>query len=222
MENGKKFKLTPEASRQLVREVYAIPSEPVGNHLREEDYVAYVLEDLEGEELQRVDAHIASCEECCSKMEETIHAFDAWVEHLKEQHEAKKRVAEVRPSVIDWLRRVLTQQFAVARTSTSSRTIEDFKTPDGLFHFRLDWWGDTITIGISTPFVYFEGWKVPFTIGNNHYEVDLRRSGEDQCFAELRIPVSTIRSEDLASIDFQISPNGVNSPNENAEPVDEH
>ena len=54
---------------QALERVRSIPSEPVGGHLSETEFIAYASDEACGDLFIRIDRHLASCPRCCSQME---------------------------------------------------------------------------------------------------------------------------------------------------------
>ncbi|MBI4033018.1 MAG: hypothetical protein HY377_00645 [Candidatus Blackburnbacteria bacterium] len=86
----RKIRITQEQLNRLIADLRAIPAEPVGNHLTTDEFVGYMLEELEDEEVKKLDVHLSSCETCCIEMERLLEGAEAW-----RGEEGEKRLANL-------------------------------------------------------------------------------------------------------------------------------
>lgn len=63
---------------RLIADIRALPSEPVGDHLTDDQLISYAMEALAPEEVEGLDAHLASCPDCTSEMERLLDTSEAW------------------------------------------------------------------------------------------------------------------------------------------------
>jgi len=61
--------ITPEFSEHILKILAALPDQPVGAHLTEDEAEAYVLETCPPERLTRIEHHLDSCEACAAWLE---------------------------------------------------------------------------------------------------------------------------------------------------------
>lgn len=69
--------MTTSKSEQLeicLAHLRRIPAKPQGPHLTDEEMAWYSMDAVSVEELQRLDAHLASCESCAGSLEEVLDA----------------------------------------------------------------------------------------------------------------------------------------------------
>ena len=92
--------VTTEQLGRLVADLRALPGEPVGEHLSDEEFVGYTMEALQPPAIGRLDTHLASCPECATEMERLVEAAQGWDEerlaHLREH--AHTTLRDVPPS----------------------------------------------------------------------------------------------------------------------------
>lgn len=63
---------------RLIADIRALPSEPVGEHLMDDEFIDYTMEALAPPEFARLDTHLASCPECAAEMERLMEASEVW------------------------------------------------------------------------------------------------------------------------------------------------
>lgn len=56
-------------SKEALDEILAIPTAPAGDHLTDEEFAAYVTNRTADIDVHKIDAHLASCVECCRELE---------------------------------------------------------------------------------------------------------------------------------------------------------
>jgi anti-sigma factor RsiW len=74
----RKIQLTAKKVDELMALFRAVPAEPVGDHLSDEEFIGYAMETLTTKEVQRVDEHLASCPDCAAEMEPLVAASEVW------------------------------------------------------------------------------------------------------------------------------------------------
>ncbi len=75
-----KVSATPHQAARLLADVSTVPSEVVGGHLTDDDFVCYSLDPprLSKEETERLDAHLKSCDSCADQMERLLDIAREW------------------------------------------------------------------------------------------------------------------------------------------------
>lgn len=74
-----KLQVTTNQLDKLIAEIRALPGKPVGDHLFSDDeFISYAMETLEPQQIERIDAHLASCPECATEMERLVEAAEVW------------------------------------------------------------------------------------------------------------------------------------------------
>jgi|GEM_PF-3293631 len=63
------IKITPAAARRFLDALAESPAQPAGPHPTEADAIAYVLDTCTSAEADRIDAHLAGCDECLAWLE---------------------------------------------------------------------------------------------------------------------------------------------------------
>ena len=65
---------------RLLGDVKAVPAGPIGEHLTDDQFVAYSMDppELSAEATAAIDAHLSSCEACAAQMEHLLTVSEAW------------------------------------------------------------------------------------------------------------------------------------------------
>jgi hypothetical protein len=85
----RKIQVTRDQLDKLIADIHALPDEPVGDHLPDDEFIGYTMEALVQEEVVRIDAHLASCPDCASEMERLMEASEIWRGEQGEQRLAE-------------------------------------------------------------------------------------------------------------------------------------
>lgn len=67
-------KATQAQLERLLADIRAIPDQPVGDHLTEEQFIGYAVDSLTAEEQSVVETHVISCDDCAEQMERLCEA----------------------------------------------------------------------------------------------------------------------------------------------------
>lgn len=70
--------MTAEQGTRLFEDLWALPVEPVGTHLSDEAFMNYALQRLNHDDVESLDAHLASCLDCTTTMCQLLDVADAW------------------------------------------------------------------------------------------------------------------------------------------------
>ena len=73
-----KIKLSLEQAATLLKGLQAQPGTIIGEHLSDEEFIAYEMETLTPDEQTRIDTHLDSCEECSERMDLLVTAAEEW------------------------------------------------------------------------------------------------------------------------------------------------
>jgi anti-sigma factor RsiW len=74
----RKIQVKANQLNSLIGDVRAVPAEPVGYHLSDDQFIDYAAETLTPEEVQQTDQHLASCPDCAEEMERFVAASEVW------------------------------------------------------------------------------------------------------------------------------------------------
>ncbi len=85
------IRVTTNQLDKLLADIRALPHEPLGNHLSDDEFINYSQGTSSTEEMNRIDTHIASCSPCASEMERLIEAFKVWRDDI-----GKRRLERLR------------------------------------------------------------------------------------------------------------------------------
>lgn len=126
---NRKIQVTVNQLKKFIGDVTAVPTEPVGEHLSDDEAIGYTMEMLTAEEAQRVDTHVASCPECAEVVETLCEAHERQkVKHL----EARRLILHQ----MDWLCVIANVAFRAYRLSRVRTRGTHFRAGERLFQ---DW-----------------------------------------------------------------------------------
>lgn len=74
----RKIKVEAKKVDELMALFRAMPDEPIGEHLSDDQLVSYTLEMLTAEQVESLDAHLATCSQCSTEMEQLLETSEAW------------------------------------------------------------------------------------------------------------------------------------------------
>jgi hypothetical protein len=74
----KKVEITKHQTDRLMGDLGAIPPQPIGNHLTDDEFVEYSMSALNEQDNARVEAHMSSCDECAAQMERLFEVAQKW------------------------------------------------------------------------------------------------------------------------------------------------
>ncbi|MFC1714819.1 hypothetical protein ACFL6S_14220 [Candidatus Poribacteria bacterium] len=74
----KKIQVIAEQIDTLVTLFHGLRSKPTDDHLSNDQFIRYTMEDLSEAELRKADEHLRSCLECTAKMEHLLEESTAW------------------------------------------------------------------------------------------------------------------------------------------------
>lgn len=90
----RKIRVTAKKIDELMTLFRAMPAEPVGAHLSDDEFIGYATEALSTEEMQRIDEHLASCLDCTVEIERLLETSKVW-----QGEQGKQRLAALRQRV---------------------------------------------------------------------------------------------------------------------------
>lgn len=131
---------------QLLAELQALPEEPAGHHLTDEECVAFVLEEMTPAQEARVDTHLATCPRCTQELEAFFAAAETFPQAAwAQQHPAFVQRLRAGVGAVwagghawRWLHVLTAVAFATAHLARTHRRAPRFET-EGLFQ---DWTTD--------------------------------------------------------------------------------
>lgn len=188
---------------RLIADIRALPSEPVGDHLTDDQLISYAMEALAPEEVEGLDAHLASCPDCTSEMERLLDTSEAWRGEQGEQRlvRLQERVlvaltgVQPEPSLLERLGAQLASvllpvvrlQPAGVHAATSIEPI-DGQTEANLFHwYTVADEAGNVTVRFSSYELALEGVKLRLIAENWQRDVVLVKK-PDYVGAEIVIP----------------------------------
>ena len=182
-----------------MEDIRTLPAEPVGEHLSDDEFISYSMEMLPEEEVERVDAHLASCPDCAEQMEQLLEASEAW-----SGEQGKQRFATLRQRVLespkielvgtpaDILHSIPISAFEklAAKTSktsymTTEEVLEERRTKGG--ERRVIRKEGYIIIRFASPDLKTEGQQIRVTVGDFQRESGLTKIAPDLVGAEIQI-----------------------------------
>jgi hypothetical protein len=102
-----KVKIDAKQADRLLGLIRALPQDVVGPHLTDEEFINRSMETASPQETERIDAHLATCDECCSEVERLIEAAQALTPERLDRLSKKILDARRRASLLDRFRRAL-------------------------------------------------------------------------------------------------------------------
>jgi invasion protein IalB len=63
---------------QILADLRHVPPAPAGDHLSEDELIRYSMDMVSGDELERLDRHLASCAKCCDEVIDLMEAAARW------------------------------------------------------------------------------------------------------------------------------------------------
>jgi hypothetical protein len=73
-----KIRITSKEFEELIAMLRNLPDEPVGEHLSDDEFISYVMQELPDPDLERIDEHLDSCPECTAEMERLLEIYELW------------------------------------------------------------------------------------------------------------------------------------------------
>jgi hypothetical protein len=198
----RKIKVTTKQLDRVIEDVRALPDEPIGDHLTDDDFIGYDMGTLTAEEVKQVDAHLASCSDCAMEMERLMEAWQVWRGEQGKQRLAalRKRLLastdEPAPSWWDRLMEFLREPFVYRRLAVEFATSSPilWEAPDGVFArvIKKDREGDRDVLRVSyySREMECEGAVIRMYAGEKHWDAPfaLRPLDDDCLYTEVVIP----------------------------------
>ncbi|MEW6213235.1 MAG: hypothetical protein AB1631_33370 [Acidobacteriota bacterium] len=94
-----KVKIDAKQADRLLGFVRSLPKDVVGEHLTDEEFINRSLETASPEEVERIDAHLSTCDECCAEVERLMEAAQALTEERLDRLSKKILAARGEPSL---------------------------------------------------------------------------------------------------------------------------
>jgi hypothetical protein len=180
-----------------MEDLTALPAEPVGEHLSDDEFISYSMETLTVEEVQRVDEHLASCPECAEQMEQLMEASEAW-----SGEQGKERLAALRQRVLGDTPTTLKEnlvehlaeyiftfselQVAYADTGEGVKELKSGETEDGRLRWKVLKKEGNVIVRFGSH-VMTAGTRLHLKAGDFQCEVVLKKVAPDQVGAEVVI-----------------------------------
>lgn len=200
---ARKIQVTPEKVDELIALFRGLPTRPVGDHLTDDEFIAYAMGTLPADEVARLDVHLDSCLECAAEVERLQEAVAFW-----DSPEGRQRLVSLRERVLKkltqpapslWERLAAALQNLVlfpnaglagapAWAATCIRP-QDGQTEDGALRWRIveDEEGNLV-VRFGSHHLELEGLRVLLRAGDWTAEAVLTRVAPDQVGAEVTIP----------------------------------
>lgn len=196
----RKIQVTPDKVDELMALFRGLPTQPVGDHLTDEEFIAYAMGTLPADEVARLDVHLDSCLECAAEVERLQEAAAFW-----DSPEGRQRLANLRERVLKKLIPPLWERLAAALrnlvllpnvgragapawAATYIRP-QDGQTEDGVLRWRIveDEEGNLV-VRFGSHHLELEGVRVSLQAGDWTAEAVLAPVAPDQVGAEITIP----------------------------------
>jgi anti-sigma factor RsiW len=166
-----------------------MPRNP-NQHLTEEEFVGFVLEDLPDELAASVEAHLERCEACARQLEEFYQAQ----EHFPEQEWAAQRdsyLAELDERILGSPVLVARWEHVGLAAAAASRSIQDgqIETTDGPLRWRrVEDAEGNLTARFGSHALALKGREIRVRVGEYEQRVKMVPKARDQVGAEILIP----------------------------------
>jgi hypothetical protein len=176
-------KLTREQIERCLADLAELRNKPEGVHLTEGEFTYYSLGTLSADDAQRIDEHLKSCMDCCTKLE--------WMLSMEEE--------ELRADLVSvWNR--LTAIFTLPKTFDFANTparMAAASIPRGGEYEGCTWLYSPhedgslgITVGISQSL--FRNALIRLRSGDSHYELKIVDIGSSEYAGTITIPASEL------------------------------
>ena len=206
--------MTQEKMNQLRAALQKLPQLPVGTHLTDDEFVAFVQEEMTSEQETRIDTHLETCPECTAQLDAFFTAAETFPEEVwarqRSTFEARLRarlevegILPRRRGVADALSAVMTGALERLRAFLASLSAQavwvafapafdagrapwDYASPDEQFGvFVVEKANKDLVVRFDTRETALDGITVRLTAGSWHREVRLRTVASDQLGAEV-------------------------------------
>ncbi len=184
----RKVKVTRKKIDELMALFRNLPTEPIGDHPTDDDFIGYTMETLTAEEAQLVDAHLASCSDCAIEMEQMLEGTEVWRGEqgkqrfaalrerlLKSLSESTQATAPPRPSLWERFHIALRQFFYRLNPAPQYGTPQepqDFEWEEGGIFVVNE--NGRVIVRVDSPEMELEGAEVCFYAGEWQRVVPLR------------------------------------------------
>lgn len=204
-----KVKVTAKKVDELMALFRAMPDEPIGEHLSDDQLVSYTSEMLTAEQVESLDAHLATCSQCSTEMEQLLETSEAWRGQKGEKRldalrlRIKEQLSDAtqtggslglpprKPSLIEQLGSVILwfNPLFRARSPAAAEAAtpwEDGQTEDGTLRWRIvnDEEGNRI-IRFGSNELTLDGVRWQLSAGDWQREFVWRQVAPDQVGAEI-------------------------------------
>lgn len=136
-----KVRITAQKVDELMALFRAMPTEPIGAHLSDEEFIGYAMQTLRQEDVSRIDEHLATCPDCTVEVERLLEGAEAWSGEQGEQRLARlrDRMYETLPEspTLLGLQVIAAIAFTAKRLAHTQRQGPRFKTTGKLFQYWL-------------------------------------------------------------------------------------
>lgn len=207
---SRKIRVRTNQVDRLLADVGDLPSQPVGDHLSDDEFIGLAMETLPAQQVERIDTHLAACPDCAMEMERLLEAAEAWRGEPGKQRLAALRerligplpppeprslrerlVQNLREATENWQELFSRRELAWAASTDEAdrRKIWNWQSDDGLLrgHAVLERNGK-LTFRFVSKALGLEGERFYLRLGSLRREVVLRRVSETEVGAKVVVP----------------------------------
>jgi len=191
--NTQKIQVTDEKVLRMINHILTVPTETVGGHLTDEQSIDYLLGELEEDEINLIDKHILTCEDCGLKLEQLSNKMETWGDPISDNRLVEMQFRIRSSYLINVLTVQLKALFGVSKLShyTLSAALNKVKSKEinGIWNLvlRRDRTGNYALI-ISCYELVLEGIKIRIDSKDWFEEVTLRKVSDNEVGAKLIVP----------------------------------
>jgi hypothetical protein len=134
---------TPAQMDRLLNDLRKMQKGPIGDHLTDEEFTGYVLEELAADQTERIDAHLSTCDACAAEAERLFEVSAAWMgvqgairmAALRQRIKAQMLAAHLEEALDELFKRLFPRfpvpQSAVSAASVTGRFVAKGQSEDG-------------------------------------------------------------------------------------------
>jgi hypothetical protein len=217
---SRRIPVTAKKVDELMALFRALPTEPVGEHLSDDELIGCAMGTLPAEQVAHLGVHLDSCLDCAAEVERLLEAAEAWRgeegkqrlaalrERLVRQPALHERLVQALQEAIENWRNTFSRPqpaWAALTDEEEGRRIWSWQSQDGLLrgHAVLESSGQ-LTFRFVSLELGLEGQRFALRLGDLRREVVLRRVSETEVGARVVIPAHE-RPADPTDISLEVA-----------------